>query len=118
VGFSQAFDLVVEQMQADRRNLLLVGLPGIIPFLLLATVAAVMRLRKRDPASRAAAVGGGAAIGLTLIWANASYWPMFLPGASYPGWPHGLEMIIAPLFFAPVAMLFGVLLGVVWVRRR
>jgi len=117
IGVVETLQLTVQQMQAERRNLFLVGLPGVFPFLLLALLIFVLRRRSGFTASRAVALAGGGAIVLMLVWANASFWPVFLPGTAYPGWPHGLEMVIVPVFFAPIAMLFGALLALIWSRR-
>jgi len=68
--------------------------------------------------SRQVAVAGSLAIIALLLWANASFWPLFLPGRSYPGWPHGLEMVIVPLFFAPVGMLVAVAIAVLLQGRQ
>jgi len=51
-----------------------------------------------------------------LIWANFEYWPDFLPSRVYPGFPHGMELFIAPLFFAPIAM--AVCIFAAWLLGR
>lgn len=70
--------------------------------------------RKRDPINawrhRAAWTGLGMVL-CVLLWANLSAWPLYMPGRQYPGFPHGLELIIGPLFFAPVAALVGWFMG-------
>jgi len=106
------------QLQTERRNLLLVGLPAVVPFALLALVLVIYRRWRGVGGSRQVAVAGSLAIIALLLWANASFWPLFLPGRSYPGWPHGLEMVIVPLFFAPVGMLVAVAIAVLLQGRQ
>lgn len=51
------------------------------------------------------------ALALVLIWSNVSFWLTFLPEQRTPGWPHGLELVVGPLVFAPLAMLTAMLLA-------
>ena len=115
---SETISTLTHQYQTDRRNLALVGIPSIVPFGLLAAVLAFYRRWRGAQGSLALAFGGGVPILLALTWAHASVWPLFLPGRTFPGWPHGLELVIAPLFFAPVAMTFGLVAVGAWRRRR
>ncbi len=117
-GFSvgETSSQLLAQMQADRRNLLLVGLPAVVPFALLALVLVIYRRWRGCAGSSTVAAAGAAGIMVMLVWANASFWPLFLPGRSYPGWPHGLEMVIVPLFFAPISMLIAVAIGIMLLR--
>lgn len=119
-GFSvgETISQLIAQMQADRRNLLLVGLPAVVPFALLALVLVIYRRWRGCEGSNTVATAGAGGIVVMLIWANASFWPLFLPGRSYPGWPHGLEMVIVPLFFAPISMLVAVFIALLWVRKK
>lgn len=117
-SFSETISTLIQQYQTDRRNLALVGIPSILPFGLLAAVLAFYRRRRGAQGSIALAFGGGVPILLVLIWAHASVWPLFLPGRPFPGWPHGMELVIAPIFFAPVAMTLGLVTVGIWLRHR
>ena len=107
-GVSGTVEALAGQFAGGRPSLLGASILGVLPALLLLGV--VRLLRRFDPGDawrRAAGWGGLAAILLVLIWANLEAWPAFLPGRPFPGFPHGLELVIAPLFFAPVAMVLG-----------
>ena len=74
-----------------------------------------------DPRGRWLGIAGWSGLTpslLLLVWANAEAWPLYLPGRAFPGFPHGLELIIVPLFFVPVAMVFGTVAGGVVGRAR
>ncbi len=109
---------VVEQYSARRTNLLLCGLAGLFPIVLL---FAVMWLHSRFGGSRETrnvmAWTGLLSVVLVLVWVNLQFWPIFLPHRVYPGFPHGLEFIIGPGLFAPVALLIGMGLGW-WFGRK
>lgn len=109
---------LLAQLLAKRRNLLLVGLPAVVPFALLALVLLIYRRWRGIAGSWQLAFAGSLAIIVLLLWANASFWPLYLPGRSYPGWPHGLEMVIVPLFFAPIGMLVAVAIAVLLQGRQ
>ncbi len=115
---AESMRLLLAQMQAERRNPLVVGLPAVVPFALLAIVLLIYRRWRGPQGSKMVAAFGVLAIVLLLIWANAIFWPLFLPGRSYPGWPHGLEMVIVPIFFAPVGMLVAVAIAMILQRWR
>lgn len=117
-GPGETLEFLLTQAQAERRNLLVVGLPAVVPFALLAIVLLIYRRWRGPQGSNMVAAFGVLAIVLLLIWANAIFWPLFLPGRSYPGWPHGLEMVIVPIFFAPVGMLVAVAIAMILQRRR
>jgi len=55
---------------------------------------------------------------LVLAWANFEFWPTFLPDRVYPGFPHGLELVLGPLFYAPAAMLIGLVAGAMILPER
>lgn len=102
-----------------KRNPLIMPLLSCFPFLLLAGIIFFARRRgARERTCRNVALGGGSAIAFVMLWANLEYWPNFLPGVPYPGFPHGLELVIAPLFFAPVAMALGAVAGWATGRQR
>jgi hypothetical protein len=117
-GLPATIAAVSAQYGAERQNLFLAGVPGLLPYALLALIVAVHRWRRGHARSTGLALSGGLPIAFVLAWANASFWPLHLPGRDYPGWPHGLEMVIAPLFFAPVAMAAGLLVYAAARRSR
>ncbi len=111
MGLGGSFGALVAQYQADRLNLFMLAILGVIPFASL-TIALVAFARFGAPEPvPAMAVGGWAAISLLLVWAHASYWPSFLPEGVAPMWPHGIEFVIVPLFFAPVGAIVGMVAG-------
>ncbi|MCA9752021.1 MAG: hypothetical protein KC591_07505, partial [Gemmatimonadetes bacterium] len=78
-----------------------------------------VRVVRRNPAisPSAAAWGGLVPIVVVLAWASFQFWPKFLPSRVYPGFPHGLEFVIAPLVFAPIGMVLGLAVATVATRR-
>lgn len=112
-----AISALVEQYTAARQNPLKVSLLSGAPFLLLASLVGIARWRGAGLATcQRLVLGGGGAILIVLTWAHFEFWPNYLPGVEYPGFPHGLELVIAPLYFAPVAMVAGAFLG--WLAGR
>ena len=100
---------VLAQYGTRRLNLFTVALPSLLPLLLLALVVFLLRRFTAMTASpRSLARGGALAIVAVMVWINLEFWPVFLPERRSPGFPHGLEFVIGPLYFAPVAMLVGV----------
>lgn len=118
LGPGEALSAVFDQYAQRRQNPLANTVLGLIPVAPLVLILVIYRLRKGPAGSTAIATGGGIGIASMLLWANMEYWPNFLPGRDYPGFPHGLEIVIGSLFFAPVAMLVGVVMGVLWLRAR
>ncbi|MEM8996286.1 MAG: hypothetical protein AAGF23_15975 [Acidobacteriota bacterium] len=55
------------------------------------------------------AASGLAPILAVILWVQLDYWPHFFPDRRYPGFPHGLELIIGPFVFAPAGMALGLL---------
>jgi len=111
-----ALAAVTEQYAGRRQNPLANTVLGAVAVVPLALIVLIYRLRKGAAGSTALAFGGGVGIVLTQLWANLEFWPNFLPGREYPGFPHGLEIVIGSLFFAPVAMLVGVVIAALWLR--
>lgn len=111
---SEAF---IQQYTARRQNLLVCGLIGLFPIGLLHGCLWFHRWKKGNPyVQQAMASGGLSGILLVLIWVNFEFWPAFLPERVYPGFPHGLEFIIGPGLFSPIAMFFGMTIG--WLFAR
>lgn len=102
---------MIEQYGTDRLNLGVLGLTGVIPFALLVVVLAIVKRFAGPMHIRGIATGSTAIIALLLVWAHWTFWPDFLPERVYPGWPHGIEFVIVPLFFAPIGAVFGGLAG-------
>lgn len=111
-----ALSAVIDQYAGRRQNPLANTVLGLVSVAPLALILFIYRRSKGPEGSNAIALGGGAGIAVTLLWANLEYWPNFLPGRDYPGFPHGLEIVIGSLFFAPVAMLAGVVIAALWVK--
>lgn len=111
-----AVSATIEQLGARRLNLLVMGALGVVPFACLGLVLWLYRRFDGGRAFRGMAVGGGITILATMAWANGTYWRLFLPERVAPMWPHGLELVIGPLFFAPVLCVGAVGLG--WIVDR
>lgn len=117
MSFSSVLGALLEQYTQRKRNLLLIGLFACLPLLL---IGLVLWLHKRFGGSASLrpvlAWSGFTGISLITLWINFEYWPAYLPGRVYPGFPHGLEFVIGPLFFAPIAM--AVCMLVAWLAAR
>jgi hypothetical protein len=108
MGMAGTLGAVVEQYGARRLNLFMVAVLSFLPLLFLALLVFLIgRFTSVNASRRALALGGSVAIVAVMIWVNFEFWPAFLPERSAPGFPHGLEFVIGPLYFAPVAMLAG-----------
>ena len=116
MGLAVTGGALAEQYSADRLNLLVLGGVGVIPFAFLAIALALFRRFVSADPVRSMAFGGGPVVALLLLWAHGSYWPSFLPERVAPMWPHGIEFVIVPLFFAPVGAIVGMLAG--WLVHR
>lgn len=117
LSVTETASALAEQLATRRQNLAICGGLGIFPsLLLLGGLWLHRRFGGEERARRAMAWGGLAAILGVLAWVNFQFWPLFLPERTYPGFPHGLEFVIGPLFFAPVAALFGVAIG--WAAQK
>jgi hypothetical protein len=120
IGPLASVDALVEQSLRGRPNPLITGLLGIAPALLL--LGMVFVLRKARPHATWVATAGWGGLGALLIvlaWANFEAWPLYLPGRASPGWPNGIELVIGPLIFGPIAVAAGMfLLGFVGGTRR
>ena len=117
-SLSPAWNAVVDQYGQTRQNPFLISVLGYLPVLLLALVVALIRWRKGHSIATYMATTGGLAITFILVWTNFEFWPNFLPGKTYPGFPHGLEIVIGSIFFAPAAMILALLVTGIYLRSR
>ena len=116
-GVREAVSALVAQIRDGRPNPLITGILGLLPVLLL--LLGMWIGRRFDPGGRRIAASGWGGLGgilVVLAWANFTVWPLYLPGRPFPGFPHGLELVIGPIFFAPVAAVLGV--GIGWIAGR
>ncbi|MEO1087990.1 MAG: hypothetical protein AAFY88_27475 [Acidobacteriota bacterium] len=101
---------LVAQYGAERLNLGVVTGLGLAPVLLLGLCLWLLgRFGIKRGSLGVFAASGLVPIVAVILWAHLDYWPHFLPDRRSPGFPHGLELIIGPLVFAPVGMAVGLL---------
>jgi len=109
--------VLFEQAGQRRLNPLLAGIVGLVPVLLLLLILAVgPRLTPRAGWGPTVAWTGLIPIILLELWAHWEVWTLYLPSRATLSFPHGLELVIVPLFFAPVGVVVGVGLGL-WLER-
>lgn len=117
MGPGAALRAMAEQASGGRPSLVAAGILFLFPVLLLLLG---LRLGRRfDPdGEQLPALGwaGLAAVLAVQVWANASFWRLYLPDRTSPGFPHGLELVIAPLFFAPAVVAVTALVGFLMLR--
>jgi len=119
MSIGDALAALTEQYQASRLNLLVTSLVGLFPMLLLLVFLGVRRLLKKPPQANVMyAIAGVLPPVLVTVFIHFEFWPTFLPGRTYPGFPHGLEFIIGPAVFAPVGMLIALVFAWLFVRRE
>jgi hypothetical protein len=105
------------QYVAPRVNMVVCSGLGLAPLLLLALLLWIRRRRRLAAEGPPLyAIGGVLPILAVTVFVNVEYWTAFLPGLTFPGFPHGLEFIVGPGIFAPIGMVAG--LAVVAVVRR
>jgi len=105
------------QAFARKMNLVVCGALGLVPIILLAVGHWIAKRRRVEESVRIVLVCGGLIPVLAvLVWANLEYWPRFLPSRTYPGFPHGLELIIGPGMFAPIGAAAGMVIA--WVITK
>lgn len=117
MNLSSVVSALTEQFLADKTNLFVVSLLGLLPLMLTALLLGVRKLiRKTWDGSVAYAWGGVLPAVAVAIFVNMEYWPKYLPARQFLGFPHGLEFVIGPFVFAPIGVLLGFL--VVWFLRK
>ena len=110
---------LVDQFGARRQNLTVVCLLGLVPLGVLSVVLwLARRLRWHRLTGTQAAAAGVLPVLLVLAWANIEFWPVFLPERVYPGFPHGLELVLGPGFYAPIALCLGLMTHAALWRSR
>jgi hypothetical protein len=117
MGVPGAVAALGEQMTADKTNLLVVSLLGLLPLLLIALLLMVRKIIRKtwDDAAFYALAGVLPVVAVTLL-VNLEYWPSYLPARRFLGFPHGLEFVIGPFVFAPIGVLLGFLIA--WIVRK
>jgi hypothetical protein len=117
MSVGETWAALVDQAFSRKQNLLMVGVFSWLPLALLAVVLWCHRRFGGSEDLRPVLLWTGfLPIFLVMVWVNFEYWPDFLPGRVYPGFPHGLEFVIGPLFFAPAGM--AVCMFVAWLAAR
>jgi len=116
MSLAESLGAVVTQFRAERHSLLGAAILGTLPVLLLTVLGWLLSHKLNKTRVRAIAQTGLVGITLILLWVNVEFWPGYLPERAFRGFPHGLEFVIGPLFFAPPAMLVGMLAG--WFATR
>jgi len=118
MSIGATIDALVDQYSADRTNLLVVSLMALAPMLLLTLIIWIgRRFGKFAHSGGTVALGGSLAILIVTVFVNLEYWPKFLPARTFLGWPHGIEFLLGPAIAAPVAMLIGMVIGMLAARR-
>jgi len=91
---------------------------GLAPLVLLSLILWIgRRFGRFHESGVAVSLGGAVAVLILAVFVNFQYWPTFLPSQNYPGWPHGIEFVVGPLFGGPIAVLVGMVVGLVAARR-
>lgn len=118
MALPEAFSALCEQFSTRKQNLLVLGLFACVPLLLLSLVLWLHRRAGGQQEIRSIlAWTGYLPIWLVTVWVNFEYWSDFLPARTFLGFPHGLEFVIGPLFFAPVGMAACMLVAWLVARR-
>jgi len=109
-SFAEAISALGTQVEPYDPNIFLVSLIGLLPLILLALVIWISFLiSKRTMRTAAYVLGGAIPIVAVMLFVNLEYWPAYLPDRTFLGFPHGLEFVIGPLVFAPIAALVGLI---------
>lgn len=117
MGFEGGTTALAEQYAAERSNLVVITLLGLVPVLLIILLLGIRRaIRKTWDGSGTYALAGALPVVAVTIFVHLEYWPSYLPARQFLGFPHGLEFVIGPLIFAPVGVLLGFV--VAWFLRK
>ncbi len=109
---------LVEQSAQRRLNPLIAGGLGLVPvFLLLLILAVGPRVLPNAAWGPSVAWAGLIPVAALELWAHWEVWTAYLPSRGVLTFPHGLELVIVPIFFAPVGMVAGLGLGL-WSAGR
>lgn len=114
--FEDSLRATAEQFTAERNHLWGCGVLGALPVVLLTGVGWLMKRWLEPQRARLIAQFGLVGIALVLVWVNFEFWPGYLPERAFRGFPHGLEFVIGPLYFAPGVMLAFMLFA--WLGTR
>jgi hypothetical protein len=107
-----ALEALAEQLTAERYNLRNISLLNLLPCALLALLVGVRWRFARATRRPLYAVCGAVPIVLVTGYLNIEFWSSYLPSRAFLGFPHGLEFVIGPLFFAPIGVAIAIV--VVW----
>jgi hypothetical protein len=108
MGLADGASALLEQYSAERTNLLVITLLGLLPLLLVTLLLGIRRmLFKTWDGAGLYALCSSLPIVLVTVFVHLEYWPSWLPARQFLGFPHGLEFVIGPFVFAPVGVLLG-----------
>lgn len=116
MSVAESLGAVATQFRAERHPLFGAALLGTLPVVLLTLLGWLLTRKFDEIRARAIAQAGLVGIALILLWVNVEFWPGYLPERAFRGFPHGLEFVIGPIFFAPPAMLLAMLAA--WFATR
>ena len=118
MGIAGGFGALIDQYAADRTNLTVITLLGLVPLLLIMLLLGIRRvIRKTWQGSAVYAVGGVIPVVAVMAFVHLQYWPSYLPNRQFLGFPHGLEFVIGPLVFAPIGVVIGCVVARLTARR-
>jgi hypothetical protein len=108
MGLADGTSALLEQYSAERTNLVVITLLGLLPLLLVTLLLGIRRmLFKTWDDAGLYALCSSLPIVLVTVFVHLEYWPSWLPARQFLGFPHGLEFVIGPFVFAPVGVLLG-----------
>jgi hypothetical protein len=56
-------------------------------------------------------VSGAVPIFLVTAFVNYEFWSQYLQSRAFLGFPHGMELVIGPLFFAPIGVVIALVVA-------
>lgn len=118
MSLPEATGALAEQFVSESHNLRGISLLSLLPCLLLALLVGVRWRFARADRRPLYAVSGAVPIVLVTAFVNYEFWSRYLPSRAFLGFPHGIELVIGPLFFAPIGVVIALLVawGVLRVR--